>query len=80
MCTRRRLEGNVLLPMLIRANLSLCGIFFFFFFRILMFGRPVLLDEVQQKVATVFGQHLELHYMNNEVFTRTVCVCVCVCV
>ncbi|XP_072549382.1 mitogen-activated protein kinase kinase kinase 3 [Salminus brasiliensis] len=34
--------------------------------RILMFGRPVQFDEVQQKVKTVFGQQLDLHYINNE--------------
>ncbi|XP_041940800.1 mitogen-activated protein kinase kinase kinase 3 isoform X1 [Alosa sapidissima] len=34
--------------------------------RILMFGRPVQFEEVQQKVKTVFGQQLDLHYMNNE--------------
>ncbi|GAA6084869.1 mitogen-activated protein kinase kinase kinase 3 [Tachysurus ichikawai] len=34
--------------------------------RILMFTRPVQFEEVQQKVKTVFGQQLELHYMNNE--------------
>ncbi|KAK1799353.1 hypothetical protein P4O66_007588, partial [Electrophorus voltai] len=31
-----------------------------------MFGRPVQFEEVQQKVKTVFGQQLDLHYMNNE--------------
>uniref|UniRef100_A0A8C8EP10 Mitogen-activated protein kinase kinase kinase 3 n=1 Tax=Oncorhynchus tshawytscha TaxID=74940 RepID=A0A8C8EP10_ONCTS len=34
--------------------------------RILMFGRPVQFEEIQQKVKTVFGQQLDLHYMNNE--------------
>uniref|UniRef100_A0A8D0A3E4 Mitogen-activated protein kinase kinase kinase 3 n=1 Tax=Sander lucioperca TaxID=283035 RepID=A0A8D0A3E4_SANLU len=34
--------------------------------RILMFGRPVQFEEIQQKVKTVFGQLLDLHYMNNE--------------
>lgn len=34
--------------------------------RILMFGRPVQFEEVQQKVKSVFGQQLDLHYMNNE--------------
>ncbi|XP_030649544.1 mitogen-activated protein kinase kinase kinase 3 [Chanos chanos] len=34
--------------------------------RILMFGRPVQFDEVQQKVKSFFGQQLDLHYMNNE--------------
>ncbi|KAM4597722.1 mitogen-activated protein kinase kinase kinase 3 [Polymixia lowei] len=34
--------------------------------RILMFSRPVLFEDVQQKVNTVFGQQLDLHYMNNE--------------
>ncbi|XP_028842856.1 mitogen-activated protein kinase kinase kinase 3 [Denticeps clupeoides] len=34
--------------------------------RILMFARPVQFEEVQQKVKNVFGQKLELHYMNNE--------------
>ncbi|TMS15233.1 Mitogen-activated protein kinase kinase kinase 3 [Larimichthys crocea] len=33
---------------------------------ILMFGRPVQFEEIQQKVKTVFGQQLDLHYMNNE--------------
>ena len=32
-----------------------------------MFGRPVQFEEIQQKVKTVFGQQLDLHYMNNEV-------------
>uniref|UniRef100_A0A665TDE8 Mitogen-activated protein kinase kinase kinase 3 n=1 Tax=Echeneis naucrates TaxID=173247 RepID=A0A665TDE8_ECHNA len=34
--------------------------------RILMFGRPVQFEEIQQKVKAVFGQQLDLHYMNNE--------------
>uniref|UniRef100_A0A669B2E0 Mitogen-activated protein kinase kinase kinase 3 n=1 Tax=Oreochromis niloticus TaxID=8128 RepID=A0A669B2E0_ORENI len=34
--------------------------------RILVFGRPVQFEEIQQKVKTVFGQQLDLHYMNNE--------------
>lgn len=34
--------------------------------RILMFSRPVQFDEIQQKVKSVFGQQLDLHYMNNE--------------
>lgn len=34
--------------------------------RILMFSRPVQFEEVQKKVKTVFGQQLDLHYMNNE--------------
>ncbi|XP_070778747.1 mitogen-activated protein kinase kinase kinase 3 isoform X1 [Enoplosus armatus] len=34
--------------------------------RILMFGRPLQFEEIQQKVKTVFGQQLDLHYMNNE--------------
>ncbi|KAI5629437.1 mitogen-activated protein kinase kinase kinase 3, partial [Silurus asotus] len=34
--------------------------------RILMFSRPVQFEEVQQKVKTVFGQQLDLQYMNNE--------------
>uniref|UniRef100_A0A3B4A3L4 Uncharacterized protein n=1 Tax=Periophthalmus magnuspinnatus TaxID=409849 RepID=A0A3B4A3L4_9GOBI len=34
--------------------------------RILMFGRPVQFEEVLQKVKSVFGQQLDLHYMNNE--------------
>uniref|UniRef100_A0A7N6A612 Mitogen-activated protein kinase kinase kinase 3 n=1 Tax=Anabas testudineus TaxID=64144 RepID=A0A7N6A612_ANATE len=34
--------------------------------RILMFGRPVQFEEIQQKVKTVFGQQLDLHYINNE--------------
>uniref|UniRef100_A0A8D0A107 Mitogen-activated protein kinase kinase kinase 3 n=1 Tax=Sander lucioperca TaxID=283035 RepID=A0A8D0A107_SANLU len=38
--------------------------------RILMFGRPVQFEEIQQKVKTVFGQLLDLHYMNNEVKWR----------
>lgn len=32
-----------------------------------MFGRPVRFEDVRQKVETVFGQRLDLHYMNNEV-------------
>lgn len=35
-----------------------------------MFGRPVQFEEVRQKVKTVFGQQLDLHYMNNEVRLR----------
>ncbi|CAL1587846.1 unnamed protein product [Knipowitschia caucasica] len=34
--------------------------------RILVFVRPVQFEEVQQKVKSVFGQTLDLHYMNNE--------------
>ncbi|KAM8824806.1 mitogen-activated protein kinase kinase kinase 3 [Synchiropus picturatus] len=34
--------------------------------RILAFPRPLQLEEVQQKVLSVFGQQLELNYMNNE--------------
>ncbi|XP_043911130.1 mitogen-activated protein kinase kinase kinase 3 [Protopterus annectens] len=36
--------------------------------RIIQFGRPVKYEEVEQKVKTVFGQQLALHYMNNELF------------
>jgi len=32
-----------------------------------MFGRPVQFEEIQQKVTSVFGQQLDLHYINNEV-------------
>ena len=35
-----------------------------------MFGRPVQFEEIHQKVKTVFGQQLDLHYMNNEVKWR----------
>lgn len=35
-----------------------------------MFGRPVQFEEIQQKVKAVFGQQLDLHYMNNEVKWR----------
>lgn len=35
-----------------------------------MFGRPVQLEDVRQKVRTVFGQQLDLHYMNSEVKSR----------
>lgn len=38
-----------------------------------MFGRPVQFEEIQQKVKTVFGQQLDLHYMNNEVKRRLLC-------
>uniref|UniRef100_A0A3B5PPR1 Mitogen-activated protein kinase kinase kinase 3 n=1 Tax=Xiphophorus maculatus TaxID=8083 RepID=A0A3B5PPR1_XIPMA len=34
--------------------------------RILVFGRPVQFEKIQEKVKSVFGQQLELHYMNNE--------------
>uniref|UniRef100_A0A670J8Z1 Mitogen-activated protein kinase kinase kinase 3 n=1 Tax=Podarcis muralis TaxID=64176 RepID=A0A670J8Z1_PODMU len=34
--------------------------------RIIAFARPVHYEDVQQKVKTVFGQPLDLHYMNNE--------------
>ncbi|XP_038140823.1 mitogen-activated protein kinase kinase kinase 3 [Cyprinodon tularosa] len=34
--------------------------------RILVFGRPVQFEEIQEKVKSIFGQKLELHYMNNE--------------
>lgn len=44
----------------------------FSFCRILVFGRPVQFEEIQQKVKTVFGQQLDLHYMNNEVKCYTV--------
>lgn len=37
--------------------------------RIIPFARPVRYEDVQQKVKTVFGQPLDLHYMNNEVST-----------
>lgn len=53
-------------------NLSVHVISCFFMCRILMFGRPVQFEEIQQKVKTVFGQQLDLHYMNNEV-QWTVC-------
>lgn len=46
--------------------------------RILMFGRPVQFEEIQQKVKTVFGQQLDLHYMNNEVKWRLLC-CITSC-
>uniref|UniRef100_A0A3Q0RGJ4 Mitogen-activated protein kinase kinase kinase 3 n=1 Tax=Amphilophus citrinellus TaxID=61819 RepID=A0A3Q0RGJ4_AMPCI len=39
---------------------------FVYLCRILVFGRPVQFEEIQQKVKTVFGQQLDLHYMNNE--------------
>ena len=38
-----------------------------------MFGRPVQFEEIQQKVKAVFGQQLDLHYMNNEVKWRLLC-------
>nr|XP_015804278.2 mitogen-activated protein kinase kinase kinase 3 isoform X2 [Nothobranchius furzeri] len=34
--------------------------------RILMFGRPVQFEDIQQKVKSVFGQQLDLYYINNE--------------
>ncbi|TSQ23928.1 Mitogen-activated protein kinase kinase kinase 3 [Bagarius yarrelli] len=34
-------------------------------------SRPVQFHEVQQKVKTVFGQQLDLHYVNNEVSSLT---------
>uniref|UniRef100_A0A3B5MID6 Mitogen-activated protein kinase kinase kinase 3 n=1 Tax=Xiphophorus couchianus TaxID=32473 RepID=A0A3B5MID6_9TELE len=34
--------------------------------RILVFGRPVQFEKIQEKVKSVFSQQLELHYMNNE--------------
>ncbi|MGH0141819.1 UNVERIFIED_CONTAM: hypothetical protein FKN15_005346 [Acipenser sinensis] len=34
--------------------------------RIIQFARPVKYEDVGQKVKTAFGQHLDLHYMNNE--------------
>eukprot|EP00079_Xenopus_tropicalis_P010590 XP_002935600.2 PREDICTED: mitogen-activated protein kinase kinase kinase 3 [Xenopus tropicalis] len=34
--------------------------------RILQFSRPVKFEEVEQKVKNVFGQQLDLYYMNNE--------------
>lgn len=40
--------------------------------RILVFGRPVQFEEIQQKVKAVFGQQLDLYYMNNEVKCCTV--------
>lgn len=38
-----------------------------FLFRIIAFSRPVRYEDVEHKVTTVFGQPLDLHYMNNEV-------------
>jgi len=35
--------------------------------RIIAFSRPVRYEDVEHKVTTVFGQPLDLHYMNNEV-------------
>uniref|UniRef100_G1QWP4 Mitogen-activated protein kinase kinase kinase 3 n=1 Tax=Nomascus leucogenys TaxID=61853 RepID=G1QWP4_NOMLE len=35
--------------------------------RIIAFSRPVKYEDVEHKVTTVFGQPLDLHYMNNEV-------------
>ncbi|XP_036307532.1 mitogen-activated protein kinase kinase kinase 3 isoform X8 [Pipistrellus kuhlii] len=34
--------------------------------RIIAFCRPVRYEDVERKVTTVFGQPLDLHYMNNE--------------
>ncbi|XP_058531307.1 mitogen-activated protein kinase kinase kinase 3 isoform X3 [Ochotona princeps] len=34
--------------------------------RIIAFSRPVRYEDVEHKVAAVFGQPLDLHYMNNE--------------
>nr|XP_023655621.1 mitogen-activated protein kinase kinase kinase 3-like [Paramormyrops kingsleyae]XP_023655623.1 mitogen-activated protein kinase kinase kinase 3-like [Paramormyrops kingsleyae] len=34
--------------------------------RVLIFGRPVQFEDLKQKVATMFGQRLNLYYMNNE--------------
>ncbi|XP_059525899.1 mitogen-activated protein kinase kinase kinase 3 isoform X5 [Myotis daubentonii] len=34
--------------------------------RIIAFSRPVRYEDVERKVTTVFGQPLDLHYMNNE--------------
>ncbi|KAM3923626.1 mitogen-activated protein kinase kinase kinase 3 [Leptodactylus fuscus] len=34
--------------------------------RILQFPRPVKFEDVEQKVKFVFGQQMDLHYMNNE--------------
>ncbi|XP_011366856.1 mitogen-activated protein kinase kinase kinase 3 isoform X1 [Pteropus vampyrus] len=34
--------------------------------RIIAFSRPVRYEDVEHKVTTVFGQPLDLHYMNNE--------------
>ena len=41
-----------------------------FCFRIIAFSRPVLYEDVERKVTAVFGQPLDLHYMNNEVGDR----------
>ena len=38
-----------------------------FCFRIIAFSRPVRYEDVEHKVTAVFGQPLDLHYMNNEV-------------
>lgn len=38
-----------------------------FSFRIIAFSRPVRYEDVEHKVTAVFGQPLDLHYMNNEV-------------
>lgn len=39
-----------------------------------MFGRPLQFEDVRQKVETVFGQQLDLHYMNNEVTLQFGCL------
>ncbi|CAJ0954342.1 unnamed protein product [Ranitomeya imitator] len=38
----------------------------FALYRILQFPRPVKFEDVEQKVKLVFGQQMDLHYMNNE--------------
>lgn len=50
----------------------ICLSVWFIAFRILVFARPVQFEEVQQKVTTVFGQQLDLHYMNNEVSEESI--------
>uniref|UniRef100_A0A3B3CKV7 Mitogen-activated protein kinase kinase kinase 3 n=1 Tax=Oryzias melastigma TaxID=30732 RepID=A0A3B3CKV7_ORYME len=40
---------------------------------ILVFERPVQFEEIQQKVKSVFGQLLDLYYVNNEVKCFSAC-------
>lgn len=53
------------LPLLHTCSQSLN--YFFLFWRILQFPRPVKLEELRAKAKVAFGQTMDLHYTNNEV-------------
>lgn len=60
-CGGKKEKKNILGPLFSKPYVSVL------FFRIIAFSRPVRYEDVEHKVAAVFGQPLDLHYMNNEV-------------